>query len=402
MFSLLSANQSNLWITYGAVSDTSQQMYNFSASMVNLLTATGPIGFIPLSFVTSWAIGEYGLRLTCVIGTFLCAAGAVLRCFATESTWWMVIVGQLLNAMAGPVVMNAPVAVSATWFGVNERTFATAVGTIANSLGSAAGFLLGLLVHNTTQFRYMLYYEAVFSVALLVFMVLYFPARPPTPPTATSALKFGEKVSLWKSWTTTLRESGAVMASKDGLLILLSAGISSGANGGWGAMLVIILSNYYDQWLTQWMGLFNILGSVVGGLVLGKIHDHYRHFKVLISGFFLVASGIFVAFSLATQRTIILGYAEIMTLNVAAGVTLGAVFPISYEALVEVTYPVKEEVSAGLLSLANNFACLILLIVGDYKTGNFINWTMAGICLGCFFLVILTKEKYLRTNIDLK
>jgi len=42
-----------------------------------------------------------------------------------------------LNAAAGPVVMNLPPAISATWFGVNERTFATAVGSIANYLGGA-------------------------------------------------------------------------------------------------------------------------------------------------------------------------------------------------------------------------------------------------------------------------
>lgn len=402
IFSLLSLNQSNLWITYGAVGDTTKDMYKVSGAWVNFLTATGPIGFIPLSFVTSWAIGEYGLRVACVIGAVLCTAGAILRCFATESSYWIVILAQLLNAASGPVVMNAPPALSATWFGVNERTFATAVGTIANSVGSATGFLLGLLIHNPHQLQRMLYYEAAFSIGLLFLMLVYFPSHPPSPPTATSSLKKEGDASLWKSFVVMLKESWRVVTTRDGVLILLSAGISSGATGGWGAMLVLILANYYNQWYVQWLGLFNILGSVVGGLVLGKVHDHYRHFKILMGGFFLIATGVFVAFSLATTRIIKIPFSAIMALNIAAGVTLGGISPVAYEALVEVTYPVKEENSAGLLSLTNNFACLALLIVGDYKTGNFINWAMAGICLTCLLLISFTREKYLRTSIDLK
>ncbi len=142
----------------------------------------------------------------------------------------------------------------------------------------------------------------------------------------------------------------------------------------------------YLQWDIQWLGLGNIVGSVVGGIAIGKLHDHFRHFKVLLASFFFLGGAVylffiiyffyyhlttatFVVFSLATERIIICTYWELLVLDIAAGFALGATYPrfslrhstfplwdcrsspVSYEALVEVTYPVKEEVSAGLLSL---------------------------------------------------
>lgn len=401
MFSVLSALQCCLWINYGAVAETTKALYNCSNASVNFLAATGPIAFIPTSFIFSWAIGERSIRFACIVGAVLCAVSAVIRCFATADTFWIVIVAQLMNAAAGPVVMNAPPAISATWFGVNERTFATAVGTMSNSVGSFAGFFIGISIKDTHDLKWSLYYEAIASLVLLIGFFIYFPAHPPTPPSNTSSVK-RESRPFAESMMEILRESAQVFKSWSGVLILLAAGIANGVSSGWSAMLIIVLQKYYNQEAVQWLGLCSIIGGVTGGLVSGKIHDHFRHFKIIMAFCFIAACAVFVVFSLAVERYFIFDFYGLVALTLAVGFFISATSPVSYEALVEVTYPVKEEVSAGLLSLMNNFACLVILIVGDYKTGNFINWLMAGICLGCFGCMMLTRERYLRTNIDLK
>jgi predicted MFS family arabinose efflux permease len=192
-----------------------------------------------------------------------------------------------------------------------------------------------------------------------------------------------------------------IFKSKDGLVIFLTSGVSSGVNGVWGAMLVYILMPYYSQWDIQWLGLFNILAGVAGGLALGKFHDHYHHFKLLMCVFFFLSAVLFAVISLGTQRIVDFDFIEILALNVAVGITINAIYPVSFEALIEVTYPVKEEVSAGLIALANNAAGLVLLLVGTYYTGNYINWTMTGVCVVCFIAMLFTKEAYKRTKIDL-
>ena len=60
----------------------------------------------------------------------------------------------------------------------------------------------------------------------------------------------------------------------------------------------VVINSFFScssalQHSVQWLGLLNIVGGVIGGLLVGKMHDHYRHFKVLIGCFFLIAAGVY-------------------------------------------------------------------------------------------------------------
>ena len=52
--------------------------------------------------------------------------------------------GQFLNGLAGPIAMGAPPTISAEWFPPEQRTTATAIATVTNTLGLAVSFLLGI------------------------------------------------------------------------------------------------------------------------------------------------------------------------------------------------------------------------------------------------------------------
>jgi hypothetical protein len=49
-------------------------------------------------------------------------------------------------------------------------------------VGVAVGFLLGLSVHTKHDIMRLIYIEAIMSGALFFATILYFPNRPPTPP----------------------------------------------------------------------------------------------------------------------------------------------------------------------------------------------------------------------------
>jgi len=402
LFSCLSAQQSNLWITFGAVADTAKSYYKTTDANINLLATLGPVAYIPVATAISWAIGEYGLRKTSLGAIGLCTIAAVIRCFATSSTFWIVIVAQILNAAAGPIVMSAPPAVSAAWFGVNERTFATAVSSLANYLGSSLGFLFGLLVHNNRTFRILLYSEGIFTVLLFIGFVIYFPSAPPTPPSATASVKKPTQ-SFAKSWASLLKETWGVLKQKDGLLLVLAGGMTSGAYSGWAAMAVLILMPLgYSQSQAQWLGFVNTVVGIVGGLAAGWIHDRYRHFKLLLIVLFFASGAAFGVFTLAANQFWVFNFAEILAVSTCGGLLVNSLYPITFEAVVEVTFPIKEEVGASLLTLLNNIACLTFLIAGDYMKPGYMNWILSGTAIGAVFLTLLVKEEYKRTNIDLK
>ena len=69
-------------------------------------------------------------------------------------------VGQVIASLSLPIAFGAPTLVSATWFPLEERNTATAIGTLSFSIGMALGFLIGpvivpelvLDVHNETSY----------------------------------------------------------------------------------------------------------------------------------------------------------------------------------------------------------------------------------------------------------
>lgn len=89
-----------------------------------------------------------------------------------------------------------------SWFDASERTTATAVMTTFNYLGNALGFVLGpalvpssinaagrvvIGVEATHRNILNLYYlEAMLQLAITIAALLYFPSKPPTPPTLSA------------------------------------------------------------------------------------------------------------------------------------------------------------------------------------------------------------------------
>ncbi|KAI4795323.1 hypothetical protein KUCAC02_031487, partial [Chaenocephalus aceratus] len=115
--------------------------------------------------------------------------------------------GQFLNGLAGPTIMSAGPFLSTTWFAPDQRATATAVASLFSYLGGAASFIIGPLVvpapNNTQTFTstvsvgdenfireriQMVMYAELAAIALLfVAVLIYFPARPPVPPSVAAA-----------------------------------------------------------------------------------------------------------------------------------------------------------------------------------------------------------------------
>ena len=111
----------------------------------------------------------------------------------------------------GPVALGGSPLLSATWFPPSERTTATAIGTLAGYFGIALAFAVGpamvpdvvmqtsvnnVSISNTSQNLAKLadqkliqytYFELGLCTAVFVCVLVYFPARPPLPPSFTSS-----------------------------------------------------------------------------------------------------------------------------------------------------------------------------------------------------------------------
>jgi len=71
-----------------------------------------------------------GLRLGILIGFILTTAGMWVKCLINDSIAF-VYIGQLLAAMAQPLIACAPAKLSALWFGQDERVIAITIATVS-------------------------------------------------------------------------------------------------------------------------------------------------------------------------------------------------------------------------------------------------------------------------------
>ena len=101
------------------------------------------------------------------------------------------------------MVLVLPPKLSAAWFPPSERTTATAVASLANSLGAAVGFLLGpgLVTRCDVRsadsaadvealrggVRTLYLVQLLWAVATTALALAHFPERPPTPPSRSAA-----------------------------------------------------------------------------------------------------------------------------------------------------------------------------------------------------------------------
>ena len=105
--------------------------------------------------------------------------------------------GSIINSVSGPVAFSAPLTISAHWFPPNERTRATTIGQMFNALGVGVSYLLGNTIVSSEEGEQdrdaeqdiMILLTVYSAVSTVIFMavLLYYPSKPPLPPSNTAA-----------------------------------------------------------------------------------------------------------------------------------------------------------------------------------------------------------------------
>ena len=138
ILSLVSMNQTLVWMTWSPAVDQVQQLYGWSNATIDLLAAWGPIVYIVFAFCTPALVEGIGLRATITVAAVLTLLGSCVRCFTTQAPYAAILAhfGQILNAFSGPLVAATPSKLSAEWFPPRERATATSIAVIGADIGS--------------------------------------------------------------------------------------------------------------------------------------------------------------------------------------------------------------------------------------------------------------------------
>ena len=192
--------------------------------------------------------------------------------------------GQIIAGIAGPVAMAAPPLLSSTWFPPHQRTTATAISSIAGYVGTAFSFLIGpafvddvgstsipkignnYVLNSTQERKYrdqinvLLYVEAGAMLLIFFCVLIYYPARPPKPPSNSAATGRVDFTSGLKH----------LVKNYNFLLLVLLYGASKGVYGAWCSVLDQNLSEFglgVSQKFAGWLGFVAIISGSFSGII---------------------------------------------------------------------------------------------------------------------------------------
>ncbi|XP_052721868.1 solute carrier family 49 member 4 homolog isoform X1 [Crassostrea angulata] len=420
-YSLLACTQGGYWNTWGPIAESSEDAFGWSDADIALLSNWGPISYVLSTFVMSWVVDVKGLRWACLSTAIMVAAGAGARCITDQPPYvkWTVNIGQFLNGLAGPVAMGVPPALSALWFPVKERTTATAIATILNGIGVGISFALGpymvpdrisnqnitasnyssantteRISHERHDIMIYMYVEAAWAVFVLLLILVYFPAKPPKPPTLSASV---ERMDFMTGAKTLIRNARF-------WVICATYGISLGVFNCWQSVLDVILKPHkIDESEAGWLGFYSILAGCVGSVILARFADVFsRHMKMFLLLLYISGTGCFVWFTLLINGTIPESTYSLYAAIILATLLLNASVPLYFEMACEATYPVAEGITNFVLTLVNNIGGLVFLLINMIPNIGtaWENWTCLGAIASCIPVLFFIKENYNRLEVD--
>lgn len=420
LFSLLALMQGMVWNFWGPIQNSAGHAYGFSKSDIAVLVLWGPVGFIPwLLFM--WLMDKKGLRASLLLSALFMLLGSVLRSVPLMDETlrrWLIHGGQFLNGLAGPTIMSAGPYLSTTWFAPDQRATATAVASLFGYLGAALSFVVGPLVvpaPNNTQhttfwsagagsdttikdrIQLVLYAELGAIALLFASVLLYFPSRPPLPPSVAAA---SQRLSYRSSICR-------LLSNIRFLMVALAYAVPTGVLAGWSGVLDMVLTPAkVSQVDAGWIGFWSTIGGCVFGIAMARFADSIRGMLKLILVLMLAGASLastWFTLTCLSQYTHLPSTAAILyTSCILIGIFINSSVPIFFELFIETVYPVPEGITCGVVTFLGNLVTgLLLFFLTFYCTEvSWLNWCLVGSCLFSLVLLLFFRETYDRLYLD--
>ncbi|CAN9498487.1 unnamed protein product [Ophioblennius macclurei] len=423
LFSLLALMQGMVWNFWGPIQNSAAHAYGFTKSDIAVLVLWGPVGFLPC-FLFMWLMDKRGLRASLLLSVFFMLLGAALRSVPLTDRplrRWLIHGGQLLNGLAGPTIMSAGPFLSTTWFAPDQRATATAVASLFGYLGGAASFVVGPLVvpaPNDTQavtttlaaaaatvsddairdrIQLIMYAELVAIAVLFAAVLLYFPSRPPMPPSVAAA---SQRLSYRSSICR-------LLSNLRFLMIALAYAVPTGVLAGWTGVLDMVLTPAkVSQVDAGWIGFWSTVGGCVFGVAMARFADSIRGMLKLILVLMLAGASLsstwFTLTCLSRVTHLPSTAAILYTSCILVGIFINSSVPIFFELFIETVYPVPEGITCGVVTFLGNLVTgLFLFFLTFYCSElSWLNWCLIGSCLFSLVLILFFRESYDRLYLD--
>lgn len=214
---------------------------------------------------------------------------------------------------------------------------------------------------------------------VLALTIIFIREKPATPPSASAKAETSDKI---------FQEVKKVLNDRNGVLLTIVFGLLLGIMNTYGTLVGIIANEYgFGTNAASLFGATFIFGGLVGSGVFGGIVETKKNYKSMLSliGLLSTLLPIIMLFAFISGQVWFVALAAFLV-----GFALIPILPVGIDFAVELTYPVGEPISSGVVMSAGQFSGIVFTVVGSLliskMPGN--SGSIAAQCVLIFFALV--------------
>ncbi|GMR62295.1 hypothetical protein PMAYCL1PPCAC_32490, partial [Pristionchus mayeri] len=351
------------WISFAPISYHTNAYYDndLAALLFNVIFM---VFSIPFGFVAVWMIDKFGLRGGVYFGGLLNLIGNILRFIPSfdfvpkEDRFAIAFTGQCIAAISQPFIMYLPTKLTGFWFPENQRNIFNTLTSMSNPIGIAIMYSLAPQIVNKKHPDNFFTLNLITLIAAVIAAatgVTVLSSEPPTPVSGSKAVNH-DTPSFW---------AGIKKACKSRNFLVLCLALGGGVglfNALYNNLQPALCSKGYNETYNGLMGSALILSGLFGAAFAGIITDMRKHWTEYVMKIAFVVATIGAA-----SLTVAINYEKVewwITLSICIfGFAGFALYPVGLETGVEITYPVAEATSTGLIIMSGQIQGVIYVAV---------------------------------------
>ncbi|KAG8626484.1 hypothetical protein KVT40_005429 [Elsinoe batatas] len=348
------------WLTFSAVSTTSAEFFNVSASAINWLSTGFMFAFVIASPATLYTLNKYSPKVSLVTASVLVLVGNWLRYAGSRAgshgNFPLVVFSQVIIGLSQPFVLASPTRYSDAWFSSSGRVSATAVASLANPLGGALGQLIGPILVGTDPGsipNLVLYISIISTVAAVP--TFFLPSLPPTPPSPSTSSR----------QVLPLRDALRVLlTNKEFYLLSIPFAVYTGFFNAASSLINQFLEPYaFSEDEAGIAGALLIGVGLVVSAIVSPVIDRTKAYLITLKTLVPLIAIAYLILVFAPGTRSLAAVCVSMALVGGASFSL---LPCALEYLVEITWPVSPEVSSVTSWTAGQLLGGIFIIIMDH------------------------------------
>jgi predicted MFS family arabinose efflux permease len=157
-----------LWLTYAPITTASATHFGVSVDAIGWLAEVFPLLYVVLAIPAGVALDRW-FRPALAAGAIVTAAGGAVRLLGDTFAW--ALAGQLLVAIAQPLVLNAVTKLASEYLPEKARPVGISVGSAGIFVGMLLALVMGPLMASSSSLGALVLSQAAFALVAAVALV---------------------------------------------------------------------------------------------------------------------------------------------------------------------------------------------------------------------------------------